>query len=230
MNSNPEPVAGSEDLQIGPLPESLHDGATVLVASMGEPSEYAISLRLLRQYGTAADTAFVVTTTESAEQTIATYTNLEAEGAPERPSLRIVDMVSAQQSVLAPYDETPVVFTPSPGDLERLLVMLSELADPITPSTGAQHLIIRSLTPMLEAAGTPRVCTVLDQITDLRSETGLCFLGLDYTAHDGETMTALADHVDGVLWVTQSSPNRLDFEYQLARRRYNYSVFGNDSC
>ena len=58
---------------------------------------------------------------------------------------------------------------------------------------------------------------------------GLCLVGLDYTTHDEETMTALADHVDGVLWVTHPSPDRLEFEYQPTRSRYNRSLLSGES-
>lgn len=226
MDGRSDSTVELEALQIASLPDSLSDGATVLVASTGDPARYAICLRLLCQLGTATDTAFVVTTTESATQTIKTYTGLAAA---DRPSLGIVDTTSEQQSVSALYGETPVVFTPSSDDLERLVLALSELSDNTSPSDGARHLVVRSLTPILESTATTRVCTILERITGLRSESGLCLLGLDYTAHDEETMTALADRVDGVLWVTHSAPKRLGFEYQPTRRRSNRSVFGGET-
>lgn len=227
MDGSSDSTVNSEALQVDPLPHSQSDGSTVLVASTGNPSEYATCLRILCRYGTAADTTFVVTTIESADRTIETYTGLAA--ATDRPSLGIVDTTSEQQSVSALYGETPVVFTPSPGGLERLVLALSDLAGTASLSNGARHFVVRSLTPILKSASTTHVCTVLKRITGLRSETGLCLLGLDYTAHDEETITALADHVDGVLWVTHSAPNLLEFEYRPTRRRYNHSVFGGDS-
>lgn len=65
---------------------------------------------------------------------------------------------------------------------------------------------------------------MLERITGVRSETGLCLLGLDYTAHDEETMAAITDIVDGVLWVTEPSPNRLEFEYQPTSGHYSRSI------
>lgn len=213
-------------LHLENLPDSLSGGSTVLVASAVDPSEVAISLRILCARGTAADTAFVVTT-DSAEQTIETYGQLGTETT--RPSLRIVDTASVQQSVSALYGEPPVVFTPSPGDLERLVLALSDLSEHSTPSSGARHLVVRSLTPILKSAPTARVCTVLERITGLRSETGLCLLGLDYTAHDEETMAAVGNCVDGVLWVTRSSNDRLVFDYRPSTGRYSQSVIGGST-
>lgn len=211
-------------LHLENLPDSLSGGSTVPVANAVDPAQVAISLRILCARGTAADTAFVVTTTDSAEQTIETYGQLGTETT--RPSLRIVDTASVQQSVSALYGEPPVVFTPSPGDLERLVLALSDLSEHSTPSSGARHLVVRSLTPILESAPTARVCTVLERITGLRSETGLCLLGLDYTTHDEETMAAVGNCVDGVLWVTRPSRDRLTFEYRPSNGRYSRSVIG----
>lgn len=215
MNGSSDNTVDLEELQVDTLPDSLRGGSTVLVATAGDPLQYTVLLRMLSVHGTAADTALVVTTTESAHLTIETYEGLGVET--DRPSLGIVDTTSEHQSVSALYGETPVIFTPSPADLERLVIALSDLSDNTSSSNGARHLVIRSLTPILESASLAHVCTVLDRITDLRSETGLCLIGLDYSAHDEETMTAIADHVDGVIWVTNPSSDRLAFEYQPTR-------------
>lgn len=213
MSDSPvEPAA----MQIDSLPASLSSGSTVLVASAIDPSQYGVGLHLLATHGTGADTALVVTTTAGVAQTIESYENFAGET--EQPSLGIVDMTSKQQSVSALYGEIPVVFTPSPSDLERLVVAFSELSRDTAPANGERHLVVRSLTPVLSAVPTPRVCTVLERITGLRSQQGLCLLGLDYTAHDEETIASVADHVDGVLWVTHPSSNQLEFDYQPSKK------------
>lgn len=219
-------MSGSTDASVDPaalsidsFPGGLSAGSTVLVASAGDPSKYAVDLRALCQYGQANDTALVVATTEGADQTIETYGRLCSESV--RPSLGIVDTTSERQSISALYDETPVIFTPSPRDLERLTLALSDLSNNKPPSNGNRHLLVRSLTPILETTSAEHVCTVLERITGLRSGDGLCLLGLDYTAHDEETVEAIADQIDGVLWVTQTSPDTLEFEYRQARGRFN---------
>lgn len=216
-----------DGLQVDAFPAGLTVGSTVLVASAGDPSPYAVGLRALSRYGRDDESAVVVTTTESVDRTVDTYERLCPET--NRPALGIVDTMSRQQSVSALYDETPVVFTPAPGDLERLVLALSELSDLRPSSAGVRHLVVRSLTPLLDAAPTTRVCRVLDRITGLPSETGLCLLGLDYTAHDEETMAALTRQVDGVLWATRTSSNRLELEYRQASGRYDrFSMGGSD--
>lgn len=216
-----------EALQIDEFPDDLSLGSTVILASDGDPAQYAICLRILCQYGNTGDSALIVTTTESADATIGTYERLCSEG--EQPSLGLVDTTAEQPSVSALYGETPVVFIPSPGDLERLVLALSDLSRKASSSTGARHLVIRSLTPILEAASTTRVQTILERITGLRSETGFCLLGLDYTAHDEATMRAIAEQADGIVWVTHPTPNQLDLEYRPARECFVRSLMSDDT-
>ncbi|RBI60119.1 hypothetical protein DMJ13_20965 [halophilic archaeon] len=216
MNTSDAPY-DREAVQVDSLPDSLTAGSTVLVACTDDPSLYAVGLHILCQSGQADDTAFIVTTAEGISKTIETYEHLCPDA--EQPSLGVVDTSSKQQSVSAFYNETPAVFTPSPGDLERLVLALGNLFENYPLSTGAQHLLVRSLTPILDASSTDRVCTVMEQIAGMRSETGLCLLGVDYTAHDEETITAIGKHVDGVLWATESASNRLEFEYQPTKYR-----------
>lgn len=187
----------------------------MLIASAGDPAQHAIVLRALCQHSTAADSALVVTTTESAAQTIDTYETLCSKA--DRPALGVVDTLSEHQSISALYDEIPVIFIPSPGDLERLVIALSDLARNVSAGNRTRHLGIQSLTPILETTSTSRVCTVLDRIAELRSETGLCLLGLDYTAHDQETMTKLTEHVDGIIWAERIA-DRIKFDYQPVRQ------------
>lgn len=207
-----------EALRIDAFPDGLSAGRTILIASAGNPSQYNVDLRALCRYGGADDTALIVTTIERADQILETYGRLCSTS--DRPSLRLVDTTSEQQFVSALYDETPVVYTPSPDDLERLILALSDLSENRPPASGARHFVARSLTPLLATTPTARVCTVLERISGLRSETGLCLLGLDYTAHDEETMRTVAERVDGILWITHGSTG-LEFEYRPSSGRHN---------
>lgn len=204
-------------------PDNFTRGSTVLIASAGNPSEYALDLHALSTFGEADDTALIVTTTGSADDTIETYDRL----CPDEncPRLKLVDTTTEQQSVSALYEETPVVFTPSPDDLERLILALSELSGATPPRDGARHLAIRSLTPILDTTPTDRVCRVLERIQGLRSPTGLCLIGFDYTAHDQETLRALASEADGVLWVSQATDGRIEVEYQSRGDRHTSPAF-----
>lgn len=227
MDGSPDGSSDRESVAVGALPDTLTGGGCVLVASAGDPTDHDIDLQVLCRYGNADDTALVVTTTDGADRTVETYDRLCS--SVDRPALELVDTTAQKPSVSAPYGDPPTVVTPSPGDLERLVMALSELAGPTPPSNGTRHFVVRSLTPILERAPTDRVCSVLARITGLRSDGGLCLLGIDYTAHDEETMAAVTDRVDGVLWVKRVTADGVDLEYRSARDRYGPSVSGSET-
>jgi hypothetical protein len=198
------------------FPDAFSKGATVLIASAGDPARYDVDFNALCTYRNKDDTALVVTTTESASATLDTYERLCADI--DCPSPSFVDTTATQPTADSLYGGTPVVYIPSPGDIERLVLALSDLSENQPVTNGNRHLVIRSLSPIITSTSTERVCSILDRITGLRTEHGLSLLGIDYTAHDDETVTALAQQVDGVLWVTESSPTRLGFEYRPTNR------------
>lgn len=226
MEGSSESSIDHEAVQAETFPDGLTPGTTVLIAGAVEPTTYAVGLRALDHYGHADDAALVVTTTKSVDETLDMYETVCADS--DRPSLGLVDMISEQQSVSAVYGDAPVVFVPSPSDLERLVLALSELTGDRPPSNGTRHLVVRSLTPLLKNASTPHVYTVLDRISGLRSGEGLSLLCLDYTAHDDETMAALIERVDGVLWITEVSENHLEFEFRPMSGQQNPSMMSTD--
>lgn len=215
MPSAPPPISRAD------LPGRLADGMTVLVAGPNDPSFDAVGLQILSELGRPADSALVVSTTESVTRTTETY-DLVSSGT-DRPSLGVVDTTSKRQSISVLSDDTPVVYTPAPGDIERLIVALSELTGDDAPGKGDRHLLVRSLTPILESTSLSLVCTALERITGLRTERGLCLLGVDQTAHDGETRRAITDVVDGVLRVTRTDHGQISFEFELTSGRYSRS-------
>lgn len=201
------PVVSSDS-----LPNTLADGRTLLVACPGSPARFAFGLQALAHAVNPDDTAVLVTTTESATRAIERYEHF-ATDAPEA-NLEVVDTASEVQSLDAVYDEVPTIFTPSPGDLERLMVALSDLTENALDADTDRHLVVRSLTPILESTPLDRVHAVLERITGLRTDGGVCLLGIDYTAHDRATVDELAAATDGVLWLSRPTSDRVDVEYE----------------
>lgn len=203
--------------EVESFPDEVSAGSTVLIASADDPTRYALDLHALCEFGGADDTALIVTTTEGVIETLERYEELCPES--NRPSLGFVDTTGTKPSAPALYRDASTVFIPSPGDLERLVIGLSDVSENTPPADAARHLIIRSLTPILDVTPTDHVCTVLDRVIGLRSKAGLCVLGIDFTAHDEETMRAVAEQVDGILWVSEPSAETLDLEYELMPSR-----------
>ncbi|MFC4451347.1 DUF7504 family protein [Halorussus aquaticus] len=216
-NSSQQPTDGVEHT-VENFPEALADGTTVLVAGTIDPTTYALCLRALCHYSSNADTSVVVTTTENASETIGRYERVCPTADPSQ--LRLVDMTS-EQYISAPYEDTPTISIPAPDDLERLVLAISELAGIGGPITGQRHLVIRSLSPILASTPVERVSTVLSRISGIRTPGGLGLFGLDYTAHDEETMRELATCVDGILWMTKRPDDRIEFELRSTRAHLN---------
>lgn len=194
------------------FPARFATGGTYLLACAGDPVATDIDLQALCRFGSPDDTAFVVTTTKSAKTTVADLERYCTKA--ERPAVGVVDTTSAHQFVPSLFAGTPTIFTPSPGDLERLVLALSELTDRFPPGPAPRHLLIRSLTPILQATPPDRLCPVLERLTGLRTQTGLCLFGIDYTAHDTATMNAISEVVDGILWSTPTTDGvELDFQH-----------------
>lgn len=211
--------ADPED-QLSDVADAISAPTTMLVAGTVDPTEYALSLRLLSHAGSSDDTAIVVTTTEGCDEVVAHTRDVEDAGG--IPSLAVVDTVSEDQYLTAPYADIPAVYMPSAGDLERVVIGLSDLTGTVVPSTGTRHFIIRSLTPMIEGATVERVCRLLERIKGLRVGDGLGIFGIDFTAHDDQTMNELTTVVDHLLWVSEDTDGRLQFELRNAGRRPDY--------
>ncbi|WP_317176110.1 DUF7504 family protein [Halomontanus rarus] len=217
MDSISNSTVNLEKLSIPAFPNEVTAGSTILIAGTTDPSEYALGLTALCQYGQHDDSGLVVTTVDSAERTLEHYNTVCS--ATDRPEIGLVDTISEQQYLSAIYSDPPTVFTPSANDLERIVVALSELLDCSIFTRGSRHLIVRSLTPLLTRAPLARVCQVLQRISGLQTENGIGVYGLEYTKHDEETITELTKYVDGILWVTERSDQTLEFDFESTRRQ-----------
>lgn len=219
MTGSSEQTEDPIDVAVESFPERLAAGSTVLIAGPVDPTRYALGLRALCRFGAGEDTALVVTTTEGAGETTSTYEALSDPAS--NPALAYVDTVSERQNVTAAYEERPVVYVTTPGDLERIVVGLSNLTGTGSPSSGTRHLLVRSLTPILDAADIEEVRAWVDRIIGLRTATGIGVLGIDYTAHSEEVVSTLAETVDGAIWFSGTADSGITFEYRPTTGRYN---------
>lgn len=216
----PDSVTSDPDLPhtADRFPARFATGGTFLLACAGDPVATDIDLQALCSFGSQEETAFVVTTTKSAKTTVADLARYCAKA--DRPAVGMVDTTSEHQFVPSLFEGTPTIFTPSPDDLERLVLALSELTDRFPPGPAARHLLIRSLTPILASTPPDRLCSVLERLKGLRTESGLCLFGIDYTAHDPDVVDAISGVVDGVLWITPTGEDvELDFQPSSAGTR-----------
>lgn len=206
--------------RISDVAEAVPKPTTILVAGTADPTDRALGLRLLSHAGTPDDTAIVVATTEGRDAVVGHTRNAETANA--APSLAVVDTVSEDQYLTPPYEDVPTVYMPSADDLERVVIGISDLTGAVVPSTGTRHFVVRSLTPMIEGATSERVCRLLERIKGLRVGGGLGIFGVDFTAHDEETMEELTAVVDHLLWVSEDADGQLQFELRSAGPRFDF--------
>lgn len=208
------------EAQLSDIAATISAPTTILVAGTVDPIEYALGLHLLSHAGSSDDTAIVVSTTESRDAVIGhTHDTTSTAG---MPSLAMVDTVSKDQYLTAPYEDVPTVYMPSAEDLERVVLGLADLTGIVVPSTGTRHFVVRSLTPMIDGAITERVCRVLERLKGLRVGDGLGIFGIDFTAHDDQTMTELTSVVDCLLWVSEDTDRRLQLEFRKMSRGHTF--------
>lgn len=192
---------------------ALEAGQTLLVAESGDLRHHHVDLRLLAARSAPSEgTAFVATKTDS-KQLLGTYESLETEDASD--ILGVVDAVSHDQNLPASYREIPVSYVAGPHDLARLSLALADLTDSSTREDRRQHLVVESLTPLLETSDPDVVRRFVGQTT--RNSTlvdGFSILTVDFTAHDERTVRLVRSLADFVLWVEESPDGTLTFEIE----------------
>lgn len=192
---------------------ALEAGQTLLVAESGDLGGHDVDLRLLAERSDSSEgTAFVATKTDS-ERLLERYESLETGDASD--VLGVVDAVSHDQNLPAPYRETPRSYVAGPHELARIALALARLTNVSVRENRRRHLVAESLTPLLEASDPRAVCRFVRQT--LRNSTlvdGFSILTVDFTAHDQRIVNRVRDLADLVLWVEESPDGALTFDVE----------------
>lgn len=196
------------------VPGTVPDGSTLLVAKPAPLEEYALTPRLVDRYANPDEGRLVVTTTVDADRTIRNHRAISAEASDR---LGIVD-ASDRRQPSSPFQQYPTVSLPHPGELTRIVLALWELNATMSSTCNRTHVVVRSLTPILEEEPIERVARVIDQLADRkREDDGLLVVSVEYTAHDEATMSYLRELVDAVVWAEVAADGPLELEYRRAR-------------
>lgn len=198
---------------------ALGPGQTVLVAESGDLRRHAVDLRLLAARSDPAEGAAFVSTQTGSKAMLEAYESLDAEAASD--VLGVVDAVSHDQNIPASYRETPVSHVAGPHDLARLSVAVGDLMGAAEREDRRRHLVVQSLTPLLERSESDVVERFVRGTTsDSTVADGFSILRVDFTAHDEATLKRVRNAADLVLWVEESPDGTLDFEFeQVGSRR-----------
>lgn len=201
--------AGGQD-----LPDSLADGASILLATPSALSDRRLALALSERYADPGDCRLVLTTEVDAERTIEDHRALVDETGGR---LGIVD-ASENHRPSAPFQEYPTVSLPNPSELARIVLALQQLESTLSADCETINVVVRSLSPLVEESRLDHVTRVVGQLVDRqRSTGGVAVFGLEYTRHDTATIAALRDAVDAVVWAEATDTGQvLDFQRERA--------------
>nr|WP_126663559.1 hypothetical protein [Haloterrigena salifodinae] len=130
--------------------------------------------------------------------------------------LEIID-TTADEHLEALYQENPIISIPRSGDLTQVTLALWDLEESFS-KTHPTHVVLRSLTPILNDSSIEGVRNVLENVIEhQRSRSCLTIFSVEYTEHSEPTMAAPESLVDGVVWVEQTSNDELQLDYHRTR-------------
>lgn len=207
---------GDSTVDFEGIPDTISDDSTICIAKPAPLTEYALPLRITDRYAADNDCRIIVTSSVSAEETIRQQESLTRAAASR---IGVVD-TTADEYLESLYREHPTISIPRPGELSQLAIAVWDLHEALSTSCSKTHVILRSLTPILDTEPLERVTNVLEQlISQQRSRSGLTVFSIEYTEHDETTMAALEDLADGIIWVEQTGDRNLRFDYRRVRPR-----------
>lgn len=205
---------GSVDLEA--IPRSVPNGSVICVAGPSPLTDYALPLRITDRYTATDDCRIIVTTATGADETIAQQNAITPAGGHR---VGVID-TTADEHVASLYQEHPTISLARTGELTQITLALWDLEEALSTACSTPHVIVRSLTPILEQAGLERVTNVLESVIEHQRAAGsLTVFGIEYTAHDERTMAALERLADGIVWVERTGQGDLELEYQRTHHR-----------
>lgn len=188
------------------LPESLQDDHLTIVAGTDGSALTQVGMRLLIRYADASDGAILLTTTMDAETGIDEYTSA---GDPSNPDIAVIDTISTDQNLPSVYRSIPTVFTPAPGDVERTAMAISELTAQLNGDRRPIHLLVDSLSDIVEEVGVDSALKLLRQSTGPDAPiSGHTFTTVRYNTHSMSTVDDLTALSDSVVWVENTECGR----------------------
>ncbi|WP_152423384.1 DUF7504 family protein [Haloterrigena salina] len=196
------------------IPETVPDGAALCIAKPAPLTEYALPLHITNQYADGEDCRIIITSSITAEETIRQEQQVVAT-ADRR--LGIID-TTADEHLEALYQENPIISIPRSGDLTQVTLALWDLEESFSKTYPKTHVILRSLTPILNDSSIEGVRNVLETVIEhQRSRSCLTVFSVEYTEHSEPTMAALEILVDGVVWVEQTANDEHQLDYHRTR-------------
>lgn len=178
----------------GSIDPTTHE-YTVISTSFPPTEERAVT-GLLYEHVSTDDTVILVTAIRSLTDVIQTYESLFA--GPDTPSLSIIN-AAVDYRFADSYHDISVFGVPGVEDLTNITIGITDLASDADDSTGDVHVIVPDLGPFL-SNGVELVDRMLGSLTSEAAVTGALIVGLEYTSHGTEVVSAVHESADTVVW------------------------------
>lgn len=201
------------------LQESLDTDTVTIVAGTDRDELSHVGMELLARYADIADGAILLTTTMDAQTSIDEYASVRDS---RKPDIAVIDTTSTEQSIPSVYSAIPMVFTPSPGDIERTSMALSDLASRLEGDRRPVHLLVDSLSDIVDDVGVESSLSLLRQASvPGDGVSGLTVATLAYNEHSKATVDDVTEFADSVVWVDTTEEGR-KLSYQSDGRKRSF--------
>lgn len=201
------------------LQESLVNDTVTIVAGTDRDELSHVGMGLLVRNADIVDGAILLTTTMDAETSIDECASV---GDSRKPDIAVIDTTSTGQSIPSVYSAIPTVFTPSPGDIERTSMALSDLGSRLEGDRRPVHLLVDSLSDIVDGVGVESSLSVLRQASVPSDDiSGFTVATLAYNEHSKATVDDVTEFADSVVWVETTDEGR-KLSYQRGGRKRSF--------
>ncbi len=191
------------------LPDTdIEPGSNLLISGPPMAGKQDVAFEILAHGTQAGEGAIIVTTTDSARETLREYSALANTG--DDAPIGVVDCVSQQQGAET-EDTDRIRFASSPVDMTGIGIQLSELLEEFYQHRGIQQnrVLLHSISTLLMYSDLQTVFRFLHVFTGrITSADALGVYVIDPTTHDEQEMNTLKQLFDGVLTVTEDNGQR----------------------
>jgi hypothetical protein len=134
--------------------------------------------------------------------------------APTRPALGFVDATPHRPTPAVKERVQAIEDVPGASDLLQVTTAVNDVCGAVAPTDQPTNVVVPVVDSLLGVAPTERVVRVLAQVAESADDEGRVVVGIDYTAGSRDTLRALKDHSDAMLWAERNPAGEvaLDFE------------------
>lgn len=189
------------------LPDAeLAPGTNVLVAGPPLTGKRRIAFEILASGANRGDGSIVVTTKDSADKVLESFTDRVDEGV--EPDIGVVDCVTKQRGIGTIDDDPRIKYASSPVDMTGIGIKLSEFLQEFYEARGLteNRVLLHSVSTLLMYSDLQTVFRFLHVFTGrIQSADALGVYVIDSTAHDDQTMNTLKQLFDAVIELEETS-------------------------